>query len=444
MMRLYGKIFFWSTLATVMTTVVAVGLTTWVFMKLEDRYLDWRAMAEKAVELYDQGGIVKLKPLYEHWHNQRISMFLLDRMGRGLVGPSPLPRITDNLSTEYRHFPLRLGGEAIHVLQQGKTESYHVWFLVPPEYLRIPVPGSMEFFSLVGVQILVALAVIGGVCFFFTRLLTRPILALRLAAQRLARGDPMHHRVAASLTERDDELGDLSRDFNRMADHLLAHIERQKRLVRDISHEIRSPLARLNLVVELARRQGSLETNASLARMEREIGVIDHLVGEILTLARLEGHPEGIRRQPLDLVALCGRIADDAAFEATERQVTVDVLHSAPIEQVQADPAMLACAVENTVRNAIRHATPGSAVTVTLRQTATTTTIGIGNRGPTISEVDRARMFEPFFRVDAVSEGLGHGVGLAIVDRVMRVHGGFPEVLTHPEGGVIVELSLPR
>ena len=266
---------------------------------------------------------------------------------------------------------------------------------------------------------------------------SRPIRALRSAFEAASRGD-LAPRFA-SPGRAGDELSDLGRDFDRMSARLAALMDGQRRLLHDVSHELRSPLARLQAAVGLAHQQPD-RIGSSLDRIERESMRMDKLVGELLTLSRLEAATSPVQREQLDLTELADEIAADARFEAGLDAPLVRVEAPGPIV-VRGDPDLLWSALENVVRNAIRHGGSGS-VRIVLHLDAQWAHLDVLDRGPGIAPADLGSIFQPFFRSHPNNVD-GHGLGLAIAQHVLAAHGGSISAANRDGGGLQVRLSLP-
>jgi len=270
---------------------------------------------------------------------------------------------------------------------------------------------------------------------------SRPIRALRKAFEAAAAGD-LAPRFAASPSG-GDELNDLGRDFDRMSARLRALMDGQRRLLHDVSHELRSPLARLQAAIGLAHQQPE-KMAASLERIERESVRMDKLVGELLTLSRLEANPDLPKREALDMAELVDGIASDARFEAGPDGPAVDV-HIQGEPQVEGAPDLLWSAIENVVRNAVKHGGAGGSVELRLRADAGLVHLDVLDRGPGIAPDDLPTIFQPFFRSNPTKNNVdGHGLGLAIAERVVHAHGGAIRAQNRESGGFQVSITLPR
>lgn len=321
----------------------------------------------------------------------------------------------------------------------------------PPDPLTPALdPGARRR---IGQTVVIGAAVVASLLFaaLLAWYFSRPIRALRSAFEAAAAGDlaPRFGRA----TKGGDELSDLGRDFDRMSGRLRALMDGQRRLLHDVSHELRSPLARMQAAVGLAHQQPD-KIASTLERVERESNRMDKLVGELLTLSRLEALPDALRREPVDLTELADSIVADARFEGARHEVRDGGPASAGprilIEAegsvvISGDPDLLWSALENVVRNAAKHGAQGGIVTVALRAGEGLARIDVLDRGPGIPQQDLAAVFQPFFRAGASRSGVdGHGLGLAIAQRVVQAHGGEIVARNRDGGGLQVTITLPQ
>jgi two-component system OmpR family sensor kinase len=270
--------------------------------------------------------------------------------------------------------------------------------------------------------------------------LVRPIRSLRWAFDAAAAGR-LETRVSPLMGRRRDEIADLGRDFDRMAQQLQNLVSSQRRLLHDVSHELRSPLARLQAAIGLA-RQNPQKLDASLERIEREATRLDGMVGEVLTLARLESGTASRTKERIDLAYIAASIAEDARFEAgaAKRGLRFNASGDAP---VIGNADLLHRAVENVVRNAVKFTREGTTVEVRVHTTRTAAILIVTDHGPGITPSELEKVFDPFYRGDAGQGTAGFGLGLAIAQRAVDAHGGAIRAANVAGGGLQVEIELP-
>ena len=277
--------------------------------------------------------------------------------------------------------------------------------------------------------------------------MTTPIVKLRDTTHELAAGN-LTARISHKLIKRRDEIGYLGRDFNLMAGRIESLVEAQRRLLRDISHELRSPLARLRVALELVRRRAAPELSVGLDRIERESESINEMIGQLLALSRVESGADRLRNVPVDLCALVKDVADDADFEARSRNRSVRVTTSDACT-TSGVPELLRSAIENVVRNAVHYTAEATEVEITLRcedvEAERYVLISVRDHGAGVPEEAINEIFRPFYRVEDARDRQtgGTGLGLAIAARAVRLHGGSITAANAPDGGLIVELRLP-
>ncbi|MGA7506125.1 MAG: ATP-binding protein, partial [Candidatus Sulfotelmatobacter sp.] len=264
--------------------------------------------------------------------------------------------------------------------------------------------------------------------------------------QQLAAGDLT---ARAGNPKGHDEIAGLVRDFDAMAERLETLVNAQSRLLNDISHELRSPLARLNVALGLARQRSGPESAAMLERIELEAGRLNELIGRLLTLARLE---DGEQRAPLTPVLLDEvvlSVAEDAEFEAQARHCHVHSQIPEGSWAVRGDESLLHSAIENVVRNAIRYTREGSTVEISLDKSqnsgTTEAVVRVTDCGEGVPHDALEKLFQPFYRLDDARgrQTGGVGLGLAITERAVRFHGGKVIASNRAQGGLMVEIHLP-
>jgi signal transduction histidine kinase len=267
--------------------------------------------------------------------------------------------------------------------------------------------------------------------------LSRPLHHLRRALAAVAAGD-LTVRVAPLIGSRRDEIADLGRDFDRMADRLEALVETRQRLLHDVSHELRSPLTRMQAAIGLLRQEPERTTDM-VERIEREAARLDALIGELLALARLEAGGEAITRERVDVVELLAAIAEDAAFEAEANGRRLEFSSDGPFIALVSGE-LICRAFENILRNAVKFTAEGTAVHVSAEASPAQLRVTVEDHGPGVPADRLEAIFDPFVRLDPAQ---GSGLGLAIARRAIEGHGGTVSAILAPHGGLRITLSLP-
>jgi two-component system sensor histidine kinase CpxA len=407
----------------------------------------------EAVQAYQAGGEEGARKYLRNVRDsQHVRLYVFDEQERELLGRQPpewIMRVERGQVRTADTFWGRL--KPVQFLRDSMTASdghrYTLVIELPPEQRTLFGTHGVP-----GLGILIAIISSGLVCYILARYLTSPIVQLRAATQKLASGN-LAARAGLPGSRRHDEMAELMRDFDRMAERLENLVTAQSRLLTDISHELRSPLARLNVALELARQRSGPEANSALERIDREANRLNELIQRLLTIARLEAGDESIEKVPVHLEQIVHDIAKDAAFEAQSRhcQVEATVVDDCV---VLGSPSLLHSAIENVVRNAIRYTQEGTSVQVRLEQgvgmendnlQGPEAVVRVTDSGPGVPDHALDKLFRPFYRIDDARgrQTGGVGLGLAITDRAVRLHGGTIRIANRPQGGLVVEIRLP-
>lgn len=272
--------------------------------------------------------------------------------------------------------------------------------------------------------------------------LTRPMRKLRDGFDRVAQGD-LSVRLFPAMRRRHDELSEVARDFDSMAERLELLVSAREQLLHDVSHELRSPLARLQLAIGLARQNAGNVEN-SLQRIEHEAGRLDKMIGELLALSRAESNslPD---EEYFDLYGLVDAVVSDARYEAQIPGVEIMLQASSDVEYtVKGNAELMRRAVDNIVRNALRFSSHGQRVTVVLTRIDQLFQIEVSDQGPGVEESKLSSIFDPFVRVKSSMSGKGYGLGLAITRKVVLAHGGQVEARNGEQEGLVITLRIPR
>jgi len=362
-----------------------------------------------------------------------VRVFAVDTAGNDLLGRA----VPEGALSRARELAAESGHpRAAQVVAAPGGESYLLFVphtaLAPP-----PPPLPVSPWMLIVIGAATSLAVSAILAWY----LARPIRSLRWAFDAAA-GGRLETRVQPLMGRRRDEIADLGRDFDRMAQQLQKLVSAQRRLLHDVSHELRSPLARLQAAIGLV-RQSPQKLDSSLERIEREATRLSELVGEVLTLARLESvNPAA---EPVELADVVASVAEDARFEAQAagRDVSFQGVGGAI---VRGRAELLHRAVENVVRNAVKYTAPGSTVAIAMRLEVNPprAVVTVTDHGPGIAPEELGRIFEPFYRAgNGEGPAQGFGLGLAIAQRAIEAHGGQIRAANVEGGGLRMEIALP-
>lgn len=448
MPSLFLKIFlcFW---LTVIATAIAVVITFIV----EPRGVpsQWHATLTDtaqysgmiAAEMHEQGGVPSAAAYIDRIAQEtHLKACLSDANGNAIAGNDceSFHQMTAHVAaSRASDFNMKYGITRVALPVKGHSGRDYIFAT------ELPAGPRAAFGIHRGAAVLqwgVALFVSGLICYLLTRYLTTPILRLREASQQLASGN-LSTRAAPAISLRKDELGDLVRDFNSMATRIEELISRQRQLISDVSHELRSPLARLNVALDLGReRKGS---DPAFDHMEEDLGLLDEMIGRLLTIAKLDMSAPQVPMTEVDVTALVSQVVRNAEFESRESSGGVRLV----AEQqcfLHGNTELLQSAVENVVRNAIRYSEPGTSVEVSLTCDGSLMRLTVRDHGPGVPEAELLRIFEPFYRVKEARDRQsgGAGLGLAIAERVVRIHGGTIRAENVSPHGLQIEIVMPQ
>jgi two-component system sensor histidine kinase CpxA len=452
MKSLFLRIFLWFWLAMVVLGVLLV-VTSPFFTQSRSRVDRWQQGAEswaqdrvsRAAQRIKESGIEGIQPREGRGHGRRGSeIFVFDTDGRELqnqVAPEPVTDLARRVVANGSEEAVRRGG--MHMVARPVIDPDGRLLVIVGTLHRPPGPTDLLEPKALWWRLLLLALVVGALSLWLARYLSAPVGALRRATLRLSAGD-LAARVGVPVDRRQDEIGQLARDFDAMAGRLENLVGSQRRLLRDVSHELRSPLARLTVALELARDREGARAAEALNRIERETGRLDDLIGRLLLLERLEARAPDAEAVDFDLSALLNEVVDDASFEAsaTRRAVELEAGSSCPIRGY---PALIRSALDNVLRNAVRHTAEASTVEVSIDCGKAGAEVTIRDHGPGVPEEHLETLFEPFSRVADARERStgGAGLGLAIARRAVEVHDGSVTARNHPDGGLEVVITLP-
>jgi two-component system, OmpR family, sensor kinase len=449
MHSLFLRIFilFWIAMALIVGGSIAITFTI-TAREYEAPELQRRPpVAIQASEVLTHGGLGALKSWLDSNKNSIAdrNLFIVGPDGADILGRRLSETAARRLEFFNRdEFVNRRPGRAAPQILAPDGSAYTV-LLVPR---RPSIFGALSLPEISLAILCIALIVSALTSWWLAQHLSAPIRRIQEGARALASDnlDPRDNaglRVSAGLEGRKDELAVLARDFDTMADQLRANRSAITQLLRDISHELRSPLARMRVALGLA-RQPPADITRQLDRLEREIERLDSLISQVLKLARLHGTDAPFARETFDLDEVIDEVVRDANFEGAVKNCKVR-LEGMARAAVNGNRELLRSAIENVLRNAVRYSPQDAPVDVSVGRSDSGVLITIRDRGPGVPQSELERIFEPFYRVaeSRDRDTGGEGIGLAITAQVMKTHGGSAKASNSGGGGFEVRLSLP-
>jgi two-component system OmpR family sensor kinase len=456
--RLYWK-FFSFVLAAQLLATLAIGGAFWLreaarAVPTIDAGPPAVSMVKAADVVFQVGGLEAMRTLLRSIDGAH-QLYMVDENGNELLGrdlnqrmlgdarellalAQPYPVVRELRSSDGRRY---LVFQSQHDVTRmiGSMPPFRSSVLLP----RMHAPPSSRTSVMEFAGVLAAIVVSAVFAAMLAWYFAKPIKILRGALRDAGAGN-LQTKAATAMGSRRDELADLGRDFDSMATRLAVLMDGQRNLLHDVSHELRSPLARMQAAIGLARQQPE-RTQPALERIEREGMRMDRLIGELLTLSRLEAGVATAQPEPVMIDELLAEIVEDATFEAQLKRTTVTLAGHCHVA-VMAQPELLYRAIENVVRNAIKYTQAGSTVTLdcSLEPAGGKLLISILDNGPGAPPDVLQQMFTPFFRGGQTpSNPEGHGLGLAIAQRVVHTHGGSIRAENRSTGGLCVRIMLP-
>lgn len=457
--RLFWKFFFFIAIAQI-TATFGVGVLFWI-ENLErsnrsseiDQSPPASFMIRSAAATLQFGGTEALRSLINEGRPHRLQLYAVDEENRDLMGREVSPKLVEEarhvLSTERER-------RVVELVKAANGHSYLMFIPAPNEEFGPPPPGGPGgeprhlrergpqrlFFPTM--PILVAMVASLVFALLLAWYFSHPIRHLKNAFNQAANGN-LDLELEPVMSSRSDELADLGRDFDAMTAKLRTLMESQRRLLHDVSHELRSPIARLQMAIGLARVQDKDKLDLTLERIERESVRMDKLVGELLTLSRLEANVPGSMEEPIAIEAMLAEMTSDASFEAETLGKHVES-HIDCRVQIKGNPELLYRAIENVLRNAIKHTAADTTVQIVAQidEADKLLHLSILDRGPGVPEEEMNSIFELFFRSSRTkSNSAGHGLGLSIARRIIEAHQGVIRAANRQDGGLRVDITLP-
>jgi len=409
---------------------------------LDPAFASLRSEATQTMKAFDSGGCEGFNAFAQ---KRREPLALIDETGKAVCATTMLSApaqisATDEISGR------RVGSDTVWTFATASASGQRYRVLVAVHREQHTWYGDLLHFAFP--QLLVAIAVGGLTTFVLVMIFTHPVIRLRKAARAMAQGN-LSTRVKEAehgAILKDDEFDALAHDFNHMAERLEWLVNAQKLLLRDVSHELRSPLARLSVALELSREDADATMGTHLNRIERETGRLNQLIGQLLTLSSMEAVEDFHRFEKVGLKDLLAAMLPDAEYEAQQRDAAV-ILHAECDCVVEGQRELVYRALENVIRNAIRYTETGTQVEIALKrdEAAGMAHVEVSDHGPGIPEKELESIFRPFYRVDSARSPQtgGFGVGLAIAERAVKLHNGQIRAENRAGGGTTIRISLP-
>lgn len=432
MRSLFAKTLLWF-LATTAIAITGIIITTALTFSTSEPRGPFGSLlnlqVEEAKQAYETGGRAALAELLAKFQRvARVQVIFTDAQGTDLVTGQPRPDLLRRPARSRWRLPFPFTTRPPVIARQDSSKQYRL-FLIDPQ-------RNLSFFFLQK-QHLWIIGLVVLLCYAFAYHLTWPVRRLRGVLERFGHGD----LSARATIKRKDELGQLATSFNQMADRIQTLLAAERRLLLDISHELRSPLARLGVAVELAR--SGEDRGHMLDRIQKEADRLNELVAELLQVTRVEGDPSMQKTEAVRLDELLADLVYDSLLEAKAKDCTL--LLKAPVAvALNGDEELIRRAAENVIRNAIRYAPRGTSIDIELRKQSGLAEISVRDYGPGVPEEALPRIFDPFYRVDSdrnrTSGGLG--LGLAIARRAVELHKG-KLTARNANPGLLVTIQLP-
>ncbi|GGA10236.1 sensor histidine kinase [Dyella caseinilytica] len=441
---LFWRLLIFFCIANLLVLVLGSWLTSRFIAFSAEQGVDWPVLAQAAEDAYDNGGLAGLDTWAQQQHAEGIEATLYENGVplRDIHLPGPmrdsLPQwLATGHSIELNPFP------GFYMAVEPVTgNDGHARQLVGLSSSRARIPRHMREKILLGVQLGLSLLLIGGIGWWVARSVSRPVEAMRNATRNMAAGK-FATRVDRRWTDAHDELGQLARDFNGMAERIEILVAHDRGVLQDLSHELRSPLARLHLILDLAQHSADpKEAEAHFKHAEREIARMDRMTAEMLALSRLEGGLPGMECESVDVADLARERLNAAKVEAEARGVQLHAVDSAPVT-VWGSGILLERALDNVIANAIKFSPAEGQVDVSVAKHDGQVEVRIRDHGPGVPAEELGSLFRPFFRGTNAVHANGHGLGLTIVQRVMQVHGGDVTARNAEGGGLEIIMRLP-
>ncbi|SFS02715.1 two-component system, OmpR family, sensor kinase [Dyella sp. OK004] len=440
---LYGRLLLWFFVVNLLVLVLGGFLTRRFIEYTTEVEINWSALAQSAGEAYDSGGVPALQAWAAAQRQEGIDATLFEN-GQPLTpmrSPSALRQSMTDALAEGRDMVMQPYPRVYLAVQQVAGGDGKVRQLVALSRTHVRMNRETRDQIFLAFQFGLSLLLIGLASWWVARSVAKPVEALRDATRRMASGE-LSTRVGPEGRKGPGELSLLAHDFDAMAERIEALVSHDRGVLQDLSHELRSPLARLHLILDLAQRSDAAQAAAYFRQAEQEIGRLDRMTGEMLALSRLEGGLPGMERERVDLAEVVRDGIAQVELEAAARGVQLQpAIESAVI--VSGNAQLLERALDNLLANAIKFSPEGGRIELGVRTVEGMAELTVRDHGPGAPEEELEQLFRPFFRGSNAACAEGHGLGLAIVRRVTQVHGGDIHARNADGGGLEVRLRLP-
>lgn len=392
--------------------------------------------AEEVVTASEEGSLDKLRRRLHHRYRTRA--WVLDHSGQTLSPPAvPVEILSQIDAYPSVVYPFQNSAGRFFIFTQNVVRDNTEYRVIlaanrPPGSGRYR--GSGIVFAVAVLTLLIASAML-------SYWMLRPLRTLRNTVGSIS-ADSLDTRLPPSLTRRRDAFGELGKEFNRMTDRVERTVKSQKQLLRDVSHELRSPLARIQVAASLCSQKYGAQPEIS--RIEDEVERLDHLIEKLLSLSRLQNQNE-LKSDVIELEYLLAKVIEDCNFEYLEDGRSASLAGDFS-PALYGDADLLASAFENVIRNALRFSPPRGVVNVLLRPAEELVEVLVKDCGPGVALENLESIFEPFYRGDQSRDISGgqHGIGLTLARTIIELHGGQVSAMNNSDGGLTVRLTLPR
>ncbi|GAB2586206.1 HAMP domain-containing histidine kinase [Dyella jejuensis] len=441
---LFWRLLIFFCIANLLVLLLGSWLTSRFIAFSAEQGINWPALAQAADEAYESEGPSGLDDWIRQQHAEGVEATLYEggEPLRDIRLPPPMRQSLPNWLAAGRNIELNPWPGFYIAVQHVTGDDGHDRQLVAMSSSRARIPRHLREKILLAVQLGLSLLLIVGIGWWVARSVSRPVEAMRAATRKMAAGE-FATRVDRRWSGARDELGQLARDFNGMAERIETLVAHDRGVLQDLSHELRSPLARLHLILDLAQHSADpTQAAAHFEHAEREIARMDRMTAEMLALSRLEGGLPGMERESVDLAELARERLGAARIEAEARGIELHIIDAGSVS-VQGSGILLERALDNVIANAIKFSPPHGCVEVDVHIDQQWAQVSIRDRGPGVPADELALLFRTFFRGSNAAHAGGHGLGLAIVQRVMQVHGGSTLAQNRQGGGLEVIMRLP-